>query len=98
MSHSPCPSHVTKGPMYSLTAISCTSSGPGTKSHSHCPQGAHSFRRQTLNPRLCLVRYVPRHGMGKAGQGALGTQTKGVLIQESFLEEVGLISVWISKH
>ena len=36
--------------------------------------------------------------MGKAGQGALGTQTKGVLIQESFLEEVGLISVWISKH
>lgn len=31
--------------------------------------------------------------MGKAGQAALGTGSKDVLIQEGFLEEVPLISV-----
>lgn len=31
--------------------------------------------------------------MGKAGQAALGTQAKEVLIQDGFLEEVPLISV-----
>ena len=83
----PDPSSLTIWPVYSLTAISCPLSGPGTalREDSHCPQGTQNLQRQTC--------YVPRHGMGKAGQAALGTQAKEVLIQEGFLEKVPLITV-----